>query len=338
MLLSLVEVAVGLVLVYFLVSTLCSGLIELVAHKVGSRGRFLRLGLLSLLPDRWIYLRVVNHPLLASLYRDVPGRIKHPSYIPGETFAQALFDVVVRKAAQINDAAPPADNRALTAADVLAAARVCRANGFTIGESLLPLVEQAGESLDVARRNVAAWYEAAMDRVSGWYKRRARWWLFWVGAGVAIVFNVDTIEITRALVQNPSLRTAMADEGGRVARSGDAGAGASVAATTGQLQDIGRKGLPIGFSCVTPDWAAGADPGSLRATLEKCWAETKARSGTAWALKAIGWLITALAVSLGGPFWFELLNRLVDIRGAGKKPPSVTTAAAAQPKAPPAAI
>ena len=222
MLLTLAEVAIGLALVYFLVSTLCSGLIELVAHKVGLRGRFLRLGLMSLLPDRWIYLRVVNHPLLSSLYRDVPGRIKHPSYIPGETFAQALFDVVLHKAAQIRNVPPHTSDRPLSARDVLDAARVCRAAGFTVGESLLPLVEQAGDSLDVARRNVAAWYEAAMDRVSGWYKRRARWWLFWVGAGVAVVFNVDTIEIARTLVHNPTLRVSLAEEGARVAASGEA--------------------------------------------------------------------------------------------------------------------
>jgi hypothetical protein len=330
MLLTLAEVAIGLALVYFLVSTLCSGLIELVAHKVGTRGRFLRLGLLSLLPDRWIYLRVVNHPLLASLYRDVPGRIKHPSYIPGETFAQALFDVVVNKAAQIRNVAPHSNDRPLTAREVLDAARVCRASGFTVGESLLPLVEQAGDSLDVARRNVAAWYEAAMDRVSGWYKRRARWWLFWVGAGIAVTFNVDTIEIVRSLVHNPTLRTALAEEGARVVENGGGAGGQSIAAVTGKLQTIERQGLPIGFSCVATDWTADLDARSLRTMLGQCWSETKTRSGTAWVLKAIGWLITALAISLGGPFWFELLNRLVDLRGAGKKPPAVTTAAAVQ--------
>ena len=330
MLLTLAEVAIGLALVYLLVSTLCSGLIELVAHKVGARGRFLRLGLLSLLPDRWIYLRVVNHPLLASLYRDVPGRIKHPSYIPGETFAQALFDVVLHKAAQIRNQSPHTSDRALSARDVLDAARTCRAAGFTIGESLLPLVEQAGDSLDVARRNVAAWYEASMDRVSGWYKRRAKWWLFWVGAGVAVAFNVDTIEIVRALVHNPTLRTSLAEEGARVAASGEAAANQSIATVTEKLQTIERQGLPIGFSCVAKDWTADLDARNFRTMLAQCWTETRARSGTAWMLKALGWLMTALAVSLGGPFWFELLNRLVDMRGAGKKPPSVTTAAAAQ--------
>ncbi|HWI89825.1 MAG TPA: hypothetical protein VNT20_01065 [Flavisolibacter sp.] len=32
-----------------------------------------------------------------------------------------------------------------------------------------------------------------------------------------------------------------------------------------------------------------------------------------------GWLITALAVMLGAPFWFDLLSKLVKIRGAGTK-------------------
>ena len=33
-----------------------------------------------------------------------------------------------------------------------------------------------------------------------------------------------------------------------------------------------------------------------------------------------GFIITALAVSLGAPFWFDLLNKLVSIRGSGVKP------------------
>jgi hypothetical protein len=33
----------------------------------------------------------------------------------------------------------------------------------------------------------------------------------------------------------------------------------------------------------------------------------------------IGWLITALAICLGAPFWFDLLNKLISLRGAGTK-------------------
>jgi hypothetical protein len=33
-----------------------------------------------------------------------------------------------------------------------------------------------------------------------------------------------------------------------------------------------------------------------------------------------GWLITILAVSLGAPFWFDTLNRIISIRSAGRAP------------------
>lgn len=32
-----------------------------------------------------------------------------------------------------------------------------------------------------------------------------------------------------------------------------------------------------------------------------------------------GWLITALAISLGAPFWFDMLNKLISLRSSGKK-------------------
>src|SRR5262249_4522387 len=50
-----------------------------------------------------------------------------------------------------------------------------------------------------------------------------------------------------------------------------------------------------------------------------------------WAIKLLGLLATALAVSLGAPFWFDLLNKLVSLRGAGKRI-SVSDAAAPSAK------
>ena len=39
-----------------------------------------------------------------------------------------------------------------------------------------------------------------------------------------------------------------------------------------------------------------------------------------WLYKTLGLLITAIAVSLGAPFWFEMLNKLVNLRMSGKLP------------------
>jgi len=36
----------------------------------------------------------------------------------------------------------------------------------------------------------------------------------------------------------------------------------------------------------------------------------------------MGWIITALALSLGAPFWFDLLNKLMKLRGSVATPTS----------------
>ncbi len=39
-----------------------------------------------------------------------------------------------------------------------------------------------------------------------------------------------------------------------------------------------------------------------------------------WPVNVLGWIVTALAISLGAPFWFDLLGKLVQLRGTGTKP------------------
>jgi hypothetical protein len=40
----------------------------------------------------------------------------------------------------------------------------------------------------------------------------------------------------------------------------------------------------------------------------------------AWLARVAGWLLTVVAVSMGAPFWFDVLNKIVSVRGAGKPP------------------
>jgi hypothetical protein len=37
-------------------------------------------------------------------------------------------------------------------------------------------------------------------------------------------------------------------------------------------------------------------------------------------LKGLGILLSAMAASFGAPFWFDVLDKVMNIRGAGKKP------------------
>jgi hypothetical protein len=42
----------------------------------------------------------------------------------------------------------------------------------------------------------------------------------------------------------------------------------------------------------------------------------------------VGWTFTALAVSLGAPFWFDTLNRLMSLRASGGQTPKPVGAGA----------
>jgi hypothetical protein len=74
--------------------------------------------------------------------------------------------------------------------------------------------------------------------------------------------------------------------------------------------------LPIGFSCV----GQNSLESEAKVIVKDCWSNVKGQSAGNWGAKIVGWLITALAVTLGAPFWFELLSKLVNVRGSGPKP------------------
>lgn len=329
---AVLDTVVGLFFVYLLLSLFCSGVNEALAHRWGKRGQFLREGLVNLVVDRWIYLRLINHPLVASLYRDVPGKPRTPSYVPPRSFADALVDVVLQRARLLNPAIPDPLVTPLSFADFRLAVATCKQHGYSIGGTLLPLLDAAQSDLEQARRLIEGWFKSGTDRITGWYKADTRRRLLFLGIATAVLFNVDTIEIVTALSRSGPLRreiaSAAADTirnrtfGGQAIVDGDeqiAIAAARIeefAASISRLEDVG---LPIGFSCLSPDVKHA--PGIWQ-TITDCARQAMQPPPGGWLVKWIGWLITGLAVCLGAPFWFDLLNRIVDLRGAGKKPES----------------
>jgi hypothetical protein len=328
---GVLEAIIGLVFIYFLVSVLCSGLNEAIAQETGRRGRFLREGLINIVRDRWLFLRLINHPLVSSMYRDVPGKPRTPSYIPPSSLVNALLDIIVLKARQIDPARAATAGNMLTFDEVRAAAFTCKQGGFQVADAILPLLDAAQGNLDVARKNLEAWYTGGMDRVSGWYKLHTRRVLLVVGLLVAVIFNVDTLTIVTQLSRSAELRKSLADAATQVVETKRFN-GVELQVNEGDIkiaQDDLKKfasgiiayekqGLPIGHSCLSPA-EVGTDS-RLRAVIGRCWLNIRATAAGDWLVKVLGWLVTGLAVSLGAPFWFDLLNRLVDLRGAGKRP------------------
>lgn len=298
---AILETALGLALVYLLVCMLSSAVQELIACYCNKRGHFLREGLNSLIPDRWTYLRTINHPSIVAFYRYVPGKGPVPSYLPARTVAQALCDVLVRRHQML---LPDGGRVAFDLAAIKAAVRHAMDRESEMGQALLPLTEGAN-TLDEAVTAIAEWVESSMRRVTGWYKAYAQKQLFFIGLVVAVVLNIDSIAIVEALARQPALRAEMAIAAVQIERNRpdvEHQPPHPLREYHAQFTDLAAKGLPIGYACLGAK--SPCDPGNI----------------ASWPLKIAGFLLTAVAAMLGAPFWFDLVNRVINLRGSGIKP------------------
>ncbi len=283
---EILEVAVGVGFLYLLLSLVCSAITEGIARAFAMRSGTLRSGIRNLLCDphgKCLAKDFYNHPLIKGLYRRgwfdrMIGRDGKPSYISSRTFALALFDTLAS-----TDTVP--DSR--TFASVRG--KVVKMQNDDLKRALLVCMDDADEDLDRARANVERWFEEAMERVTGWYKRKMQLIIVGVAAAVSVALNVDSFQVTNALWNDAALRDAVV-----AAAQKDTGQ-----ALAGDLDVIGERlrglGLPLGWSSA---------PEGL----------------TAWFAKVAGLLFTTVALSLGAPFWFDLLNRFVGVGSSGRSP------------------
>jgi len=373
----ILDVAVGMVFIYLLLSLIASGVNEILASLVQSRAANLERGLRSLFSGDSIASgtatlvdNIYNHGLIRGLYpdpeldlrlRDSSGVIQEvkivlgwwtkfrlrlqkwvgiapalavegvknplllPSYIPGRAFALAMIDILNQD--KLNGK-PAIQN----IEDFLASHHKQFANNKAV-EALLTLLIDAKsdakedyQKLQKFQANLENWYNDAMDRVSGWYKRYTQKVLMIVGLVLAIAFNVNSINIAHLLWVDRDIRDGMVSAATDYLKD-------HPSATTAGTQPV----QPLAPDQLTADQLVKRMESSVQAVdqvttkymLPVGWRYTPAEYTCLWhqypkdmALKAaitlVGWLITAGALSLGASFWFDMLNKIMVVRNTVK--------------------
>ncbi|WP_419164486.1 hypothetical protein [Candidatus Palauibacter sp.] len=268
---AIVDVALGLALLYVVLSLAASAITEWISALLGLRSKNLRAGVERLLGEDYAG-KVYGHPLVGKLSRIG----KMPSYIEPDTLSTALLDVL----AHDEDGNPVLD---LEGSATELVDRVD--DGHALKPALRALTLRGAKTVDDLRREVAEWFDEGMTRVSGWYKRRAQLLILAIGAVVTVSANASTLHIARDLWTDETLRASLADLGEQAAEA------AAVAGA--EVPDLGA--FPLG-------WEAE---------------DVRAWSFLDWVARLFGWLITISAVSLGAPFWFDLLGKVANLRAAG---------------------
>lgn len=197
--------------------------------------------------------------------------------------------------------------------------------GGDLRTTLLTLFDDAHNDLGKMKENIEVWFNSGMDRVNGWYKRRTQVVIAILSLGMAVAMNVDTVQVFRHLQTYSGARDVLVAQAAQFAQQGTAPADGQPVQFATVQKNLKALGLPIGW--VEQGGQGGpADPGS-----GQVWPRSRAELGPLLLQHGLGWILTALAASLGAPFWFDMLNRVVSIRATGKppgeepKPPNVVS-------------
>jgi hypothetical protein len=342
---GVLDIAISLTFLYLLISLVCTALNEMVATVLSLRSRSLSASISKILEDEELKERFYANGLVKGAISasqrgrtpssGVPTGSEHSSYLDSKTFAMALLgslnpDKQIPVVADIEESLKMA-SLPTGVRDILASALATGRNDITS-----------------IRDEVATWFDSAMDRLSGEYKRQIKWVAFLIGLFVAILLNVDSYDMSRALWRDQDLREQLANAADTYlqknetscplpeAKKSDGASGGAQAPAPEKNPDEVASQVATSLSCQFDTvnralekarpfplgWTfAGPLPNSEDQTKEAPrQLYTVLKQPDLWFGKLLGWLWTAVALSLGAPFWFDTLSKFMNIRGAGTKP------------------
>ncbi len=362
---QILDVAIGMIFVFLLLSLMCSALNEIIEAKLKNRAKSLEIGIRNLLGNDKLANDFYDHALISGLFKND----QKPSYIPSRTFALALMNIVAPQAG--GDRSHPLGSFRETVSQIKDDSPAA-----PIKEALLALADDAEGDINKLRTNIENWYDDTMDRVSGWYKRRTHTIIIFLGLGIAVALNADSAYIARNLSNDTALRNSLvsaaqafaqkekpadsakqspakgdaaASQGGNAGSQSNSNAPKSAGTTSPggspaskvntaaranasaaspetptnteasaqsmfdeALKKIRALGLPMG-------WNLESDDPHLKWPGLRIWQPGVA---TNWAGQIrfhwLGWILTALAISLGAPFWFDMLSKFITVRSTVK--------------------
>lgn len=212
-------------------------------------------------------------------------------------------------------------------------------------------ITQTGNEANQLREEIEIWFDRSMERTSGVYKRNAKGVAIFIGFLLAVVTNSNSIYIMNRLAYDKELRQAVVQGAENLINDQQANLSGTTLTKT-QREQINQEieklldkqlTLPIGWSPIVLsqqlNCPANNHPNTWKALFDEC---IKLRnkpkeyfvpttifvmiftSGNfvSGLLFLMGWLITAIAISMGAAFWFELLGKLINVRNTGNRPPS----------------
>lgn len=317
MYLHVLETVTGLIFIYLLLSLLVTAIQELISTGMKFRSNMLKHTIDRMLndPDNQVLAGdFFNHHLIKYLSSK---KDKYPSYLQSVDFSKVITDLLKSgsKAGDLPSAVKDGIDRL--------------PEGKT-KTTILSFWEEAELDVLKFRKSLEHWFDTTMERASGWYKRKIHKWILVVGIAITIFMNADTFYIWERLSGDAKTREQVVTLAAEFVQTSD------------YLKEINKKDS-IGSEDSLLIQHASDVWNATGKLLKNEIKETKGLAGIGWEdqqlepltfhsfhefvasvywwlRKLAGWIVTGLAISLGAPFWFDMLSKVVQIRMTGKKP------------------
>ncbi|MEP7142033.1 MAG: hypothetical protein ABI707_04140 [Ferruginibacter sp.] len=353
----ILDLVVGIIFIYFLLSIMCSSAVELWLSISKSRAKLLEAWLKRIfdanaLDSRGIPVvdnkgrpvsvgeEIMNHCMVTGLSKTGSST----SYISAGNFVTALLDKITiaskpktdskestpiadgsereLKLAPDNVQMPPENlenyikaiknstvisgelKRTILSFAYEASEAVAAIKKMQQGGSNISITTNIKSELDHFRDRLEKWYDTNSDRLTGALKRtQAQPKTIIVAVIITVALNVDSIEVSKYLYNNKEVSHQLADK---------------ALSSYQRIDSLSRTGNTDTLNRNTVLIKQGID--SLQAlNLPLGW-NNKEKITTDWKKHVLGWLATILAISLGAPFWFDILNKISNLRSTGPKP------------------
>ncbi|MEH2329701.1 hypothetical protein [Nostoc sp.] len=377
-----VDITLGLVFIYLILSLLASEIQELIATLLQWRAKHLRTSIELLLSGGseseksdiinaiQLVQKLYNDPLINTLNQQAKGKVeKHfqeitknpdklvlekqsgPSYLPSETFATTLLDTL--KIPQlINHVKHPSEEAKTNLHMILASYKELKKGindptsaSYTKIQEIYGDIDQKfidfvnnelpdevpnnlikslsviaqrsrikigdlTEEVNQFKNEVETWFDRSMDRASGVYKRNAKGVAILIGISVAFLTNTDTFHLVKRLSEDSVIRSTITQS----ASSQRIDYINNEAARKNIEKLLGNASIPIGWQNINQQFELLDTTKSNRVYIR-----------ISQVFKLIcGWIVSGFAIAMGAPFWFDILNKVINVRNAGPKPVAYT--------------
>ncbi|MEO9803827.1 MAG: hypothetical protein ABJF04_11290 [Reichenbachiella sp.] len=334
------DVVIGLAFMYLLYSLFATIIMEMISNWIGLRASNLKHSINRMLVDDEYSSkhRLLNNKIVASLwgiwliitdkvgidiesvknrkklfldfynqpsikYLSHGGLFNKPSYLTAANFSKALLDSLKK------------DQVGTTPLSKIQNGISAIAGNEETKSHIQSLLEDANNDLEKFKVLIENWFDDTQERSIGWFKRYNQIWLLIIGLVMAVSFDASTLKMANKLATDKDAREQMVQLASSYLEKTPNVSDSSLLKMSDSVRLAFYKEQKKEIQAEIDQAQSVLGFGNT----EFVWPWCKCFWTTLFT-DFLGYFITALAISLGAPFWFDLLNKLVKLRSSVQQP------------------